>query len=241
MKENKYIIYSVKDNIGILSIENGSKNMISKPEFLDLQYLDTWIKDNQLKALIITSKGKHFSIGADIDNIKASRAYKGSLEKQLNRGKEILTYIEKLNIVTIAAISGICFGAGFEIALACQHRICTQNTILAFPESNIGVMPGLGGNLRLAKLIGKSAASEIIITGRTITSEEALEKGIVSKVVPNKCHVQEAYNFVQTLTEGKTVAQINSILAVMNEGEISYKKGQALESHLFEELAKNIE
>lgn len=240
MNKDDNIAYEVKGDIGILIIQNGSKNVIDEPCFLDVEYLEDWIISNSLKGVVITGKGRHFSVGANVDNIRQNRDTIEYLEKSLNKGKEILAYIEQLNIITVAAISGICFGAGFELALACQHRICTENALFAFPESNLGMMPGLAGNLRLAQLIGKAAASEIIISGRSVTAEEALEKNIVSHIVPNKCHLEEACRFIEEMTANKTVKQINNVLAVMNQGAFDFKEGEKLESKLFEEMARNI-
>ncbi len=204
------------DNIGIASIHNGIQNKISQPDFMDLEFFKEWIYRQKLKGLIITGQGRHFSAGADIDTIKANKHNTDYLKDALKKGKEILSYIETLPIVTVAAVSGVCFGAGLEIALSCQFRIGTENSVLALPEANIGIMPGLAGTIRLPRIIGKSKAIQMIISGRTINAEEAFGMGLLDKVVPAKMHLSSAKQYIEELVQNKSHQQINSIIQSVN-------------------------
>ena len=94
----------------------------------------------------------------------------------------ILDFIESLPIVTVAAIRGVCLGAGLEIALACRYRICASNATFGFPETQRGLIPGLGGTLRLTEQIGKSKAMYYILSGERMDAETALKLGIVNKI-----------------------------------------------------------
>ncbi len=239
-KRSGVICFEVRDQIGILTIDNGTQNKINQADFLETALLQEWLDKEQCRGLIIQGKGRHFSAGADVDNIKANMSDPDFLQNSLKKGKEMLNYIEKLPIITVAAISGACFGAGLEIALSCHYRICTANGMLALPESNLGIMPGLGGTLRLAKKIGREKALEMILSGRTVAPEEALTIGLIDQAVANKTHQEAAIKLIQQLTQGKSLQQINYIVQSVNNGiyeaeEVALEK----EGQLFIDLVKN--
>lgn len=238
---SSFVEYDIIDDIGYLFINNGATNTIDVAEFLDFNEFHKWVECNHFKGLIITGKGRHFSDGANINNIKAFKNNTKKLETQLNKGKKILNYIEKLPIITVAAISGVCFGAGFEIGLSCQYRICTTNSLFSFPESGLGIMPGLGGTIRLPNLIGLKKACEIILSGIIITSNEAYEFGIVDKVVKKGENVVEAVRLIKSLTDMREKDQIECIIKSLNnylseDVHASYE----LESRMFSSLVKNL-
>ena len=240
-KKNEIIRFEIQNNIGILRIDNGSHNKIHQADFLDLDCLKGWLSDPELKGLVIVGQGRHFSAGADIEYIKANQENLEYFGGTLRKGKEILNYIAALPLVTVAAISGACFGAGLEIALSCQFRICTSNAVLAFPESNIGIMPGFAGTVRLPQVIGRSKALEIIISGRSITADEACAIGLVDQIAPNKEHLATALQFIDDLTQSKTPQQIKNIIQAINNScsepdTISMER----EGEMFLELVKNV-
>ncbi|MCK4259555.1 MAG: enoyl-CoA hydratase/isomerase family protein [Halanaerobiales bacterium] len=240
-KTSGIVSFQTRNQVGILTIDNGRQNKIHQPEFLDLNCLKKWLSKEELKGLIITGKGRHFSAGADIDYIKENRNNPDLLSEALKKGKEILNYIETLPIITVAAVSGACFGAGLEITLSCQFRICTTSAVLALPESNLGVLPGFAGTIRLPKTIGKNKALEIIISGRTISAEEALEIGLVDKVVPTKEHLSAALKFIDDLTQNKSLHQIRYIIQSVNNSIFdTEKEAMEKEGKMFADLAKNM-
>lgn len=238
-RKSRIAYFDVKDQIGILTIDNGSQNKVNQADFLDINQLKEWLWEEELKGLVVTGQGRHFSAGADVDNIKAGKGSLDNLRASLSRGRDILNYIEQLPIVTVAAISGACFGAGLEIALSCQFRIASANSILAFPESNIGIMPGLTGTIRLPKLIGKKKALDIIISGRSISSDEAFEIGLIDRVAPNKEHLAAAMQFIDELTQDKSIHQIKSIIQSVNNSVTETETiAMEYECELFLELVK---
>ena len=149
-----------EDNIAVLTIDNGPKNLLTEPEFADRKKLLGWLDENpQVGALIITGKGRQFSHGADVSLFGTSDS--SELSAKLENARELLRTIEKLPIITAAAINGGCFGGGLEIALSCQFRIASPSAFLGLPEIMHGVVPGMGGMERLYRLLGKEKAEEI--------------------------------------------------------------------------------
>ncbi|MCX7843714.1 MAG: enoyl-CoA hydratase/isomerase family protein [Clostridia bacterium] len=240
--KNGVVYLEAADSIGIMTIDNGSQNKIPKPDFVDLNVLKEWIHEQDLKGLIITGQGRHFSAGADVDGIRAGRDNPQHMKEALKKGKNILSYIEALPIVTVAAVSGVCFGAGLEIALSCQFRICTESAVLAFPESNLGIMPGLAGTIRLPRKTGRGRAIEIILSGRTINAEEAYNIGLVDRIVQNKTHISSSIEFIRQLTQNKSNQQIKFIIeAINNATSENYETACYCEGDFFVKLLEEEE
>lgn len=133
-------------------------------------------------------------------------------KRQVKKAHGLLNYINYLSIPTVAAIKGCCFGAGLEIALSSHIRFCTSTAVLSLPESNLGLLPGLGGSVRLPELAGLTKSIEILIQGDTIDSQTALTYGIVDHVVPDKDVLKYSVDYLNKITKGKPISVINSIM-----------------------------
>jgi enoyl-CoA hydratase len=130
--------------------------------------------------LIITGEDRHFSSGANVDEL-AEFAQK----KAFSYFENNINYLESLSVRSfpvIAIINGLCLGSAFELALACHYRIASQHALFALPEITFNLMPGCGGTYFLPKLIGKSKAIDLILTGRSVLADEALELGIIDMI-----------------------------------------------------------
>lgn len=205
-----------KSSTAVITIENGKKNLLTEPEFIETDVLVDFINNNpELRGLIITGAGRHFSHGADISEFN-SQADIAVISEKLKSARKLLRTIERLPIITVAAINGGCFGGGFEIALSCNFRICSKNAFLGLPEIMHGVIPGMCGTERLTCLIGREKALSMILNGEIISAETALERGIVSHVTDSKNCLKDALDFIAGLTENKTPLQIRCILEAMN-------------------------
>ena len=124
----------------------------------------------------------------------------------------MLNYIDDLEIPVFAAISGVCFGAGLEIALACDIRICDESALFAFPEVNHDLFPGLGGVGRLVQLTGKSTTLELVLEGDMINAKKASELQIVDKVVEKKQALNYSIDMAKKMINNRSLNVINAVM-----------------------------
>lgn len=227
--ESEMVKLRMEDQITIMTLCNGKQNKIINAEFLELEKFKMWMQDLKPIGLVICGEGRHFSAGADLDEIEKYKNTPEPLKERLNKGKEILDFIESLPIVTVAAVSGMCCGGGLEIALSCQFRVATNNAIFSFPEGTIGLLPGLGGTIRLPKLIGKSKAIRMIMTGENYVSSEALEMGLIDLVVDKNKHLIEAKKLIESLSSEKSYFQVSSIISSINNNSIEHETEMFIE------------
>ena len=137
-------------------------------------------ENEDVQVLVFTGAGdKAFVAGADINEL-AVRTPKDGLKATM---QGVYEKVEQFPKPTIAAVNGYAFGGGHELALACDIRIASTNAQFALPETGLGIMPAAGGTQRLAKLVGLGRATEIVLTGRRVKADEALDMGLVTEVV----------------------------------------------------------
>jgi enoyl-CoA hydratase len=135
------------------------------------------------KVLILTGAGeKAFVAGADIKEINQLGV--DSAERFAEMGQAVFRRLENLQIPVIAAVNGFALGGGLELALACDFIYASENAKFGLPEVTLGLIPGFGGTVRLARVVGLPKAKEMIFTGNMLSAAEALEAGLVNKVVP---------------------------------------------------------
>lgn len=147
-------------------------------------YLNQLEENDMVRTIIITGSGeKAFVAGADISEFANFSAKEGA--QLAAKGQDLLfNFIENMKTPVIAAINGFALGGGLELAMACHFRIASDNAKMGLPETSLGVIPGYGGTQRLAQLVGKGRAMEMIMTAGMITANEALNAGLVNHVVP---------------------------------------------------------
>ena len=229
----------INGEIGIITLDNPPQNYLTDPEFIPVAELEDWIEANHLKALVITGSGRHFSGGANMDSIFTMAENGKQIEDQIEKGKKLLDYIRDLDIPVAAAISGVCFGGGLEIALACHIRICSSNALFAFPESNHGLMPGLGGIDRLDERVNLKDLLKIILGGDMINAEEALLLKIVDTVVQDEDPLNYTLNFLRKITEGRQITVINYVMqALKNSRRLPVDESIREETRMFCDLAR---
>ena len=192
MKSYQTIEFESKGGIGYLSLNRPEvRNAISAEMIAELLDIVQDIeKDNELRVLILTGKGKAFMAGADIAELKRMQPMD---ILRWNEGiVRIASRLENLRQPVIAAINGAAMGGGLELSIACTFRILAQSAKVGLPEVKLGIIPGAGGTQRLPRLIGISNAAEMILTGDIIGAERALELGIVNQVAADNAVIQAA-------------------------------------------------
>jgi enoyl-CoA hydratase/carnithine racemase len=185
--------------------------------------------DDGIQAVVLTSTiPRFFSAGADIKFFQSSTL--PEKEKFILHMHEVLRKIELTPKVFIAAITGHCLGGGMEIALACDLRFAAAGKYgLGQPEITLGILPGNGGTQRLPRLVGKSRGLDLMITGRTVTPDEALAIGLVDRVVPAEELAARTREYADALTKSATLAVGLIKLAVTRGMELPLDGGLAYE------------
>jgi enoyl-CoA hydratase/carnithine racemase len=239
MTENRYIERVNLDGIGLIRLKARPQNYLMRPEFISTEGLAEWIGKDDLKGLIIAGSGRHFSGGARLEDIFAMAEADAPMEAEMEKGKRLLVYLRELNIPVIAAINGVCFGGGLEIALACHIRFCTENALFAFPESNHGLMPGLGGTVWLGVRLPMPESLKIILGGDMINAEEAFSMKMVDEVLKDEDPVEHAFKFLHKITEGRPLTIIHFVMqALKNAKQMTTAEALKEETRMFSELAR---
>lgn len=152
--------------------------------------------DPAIGAIVITGSDRAFAAGADIKEIKDKTFPEVFGENFITATWEGLSRVRK---PTIAAVSGHALGGGCELAMMCDIIIASETARFALPETAIGAIPGAGGTQRLTRLVGKAVAMDMILSGRPMAADEALARGLVSRVVPAGTHLAEAVTLAKDL------------------------------------------
>jgi enoyl-CoA hydratase/carnithine racemase len=186
-------------------------------------------------AVVLSDNPRFFSAGADIKMfLETSLEFKRTI---ILHAHEVLQKITRTPKVFIAAIGGHCLGGGLEIALACDLRFGAEGEYrIGLPESNLGLLPGNGGTQRLARLIGRNRALELMLAGEGIGPSRASELGILDRLYPADRLLDETFGFAQGLASGPTMAYGNIKLATVEGLEMPLESGLALERELIHEL-----
>jgi enoyl-CoA hydratase len=152
------------------------------------------------------------------------------------RGQALCNQIENCGVPVIAAVNGIAAGGGCELALACHLRIAAAGAQFSLPETKVGVIPAYGGTQRLAREIGNGRALEMMLTGRAVGAEEALQFGLINRIAPAGKLLAQAESLANEISQLAPLA-IRACLEAVNHGaELPLVEGLALEAKLFAEL-----
>jgi enoyl-CoA hydratase len=202
-------------------------NMRLMQELVDA--LEAFDKDDEVRAVIITGNEKAFAAGADIKEMSGASAVEMLLRDQFARWDRI----RKIKKPLIAAVSGFALGGGCEVSMACDMIIASETARFGQPEINIGVIPGAGGTQRLTRAVGKYKAMEMVMTGRMISAEEALHRGLVNKVVPVESYLEEAKSLAREIAAKPPVAVRLAKEAVLKAFDTTIEGGLEFERKNF--------
>src|SRR3989442_5140832 len=180
----KYVTVTVAERFATVTLNNPPSNLLSTPVLRELdQTFGQLEADDAVRVIILTASGKFFSPGADIKELAdLNTMHQGS--ELSGRGQALLNRIERFDKPVIAALNGACLGGGLELAMACHMRVVAAGTLLGLPEIKLGLIPGFGGTPRLPRIIRSSKAAEVILTGGSLNSAEAVNWGLVQRGGP---------------------------------------------------------
>ncbi|MCO5276239.1 MAG: enoyl-CoA hydratase-related protein [Flavobacteriales bacterium] len=171
-------------------------------------------KDRSVRVVVLTGSGtKAFVAGADIKEFAHFSTEEG---KQLSAEghKQLFDHVEQLGKPVIAAVNGFALGGGLELAMSCHIRVASDNARMGLPETGLGVIPGYGGTQRLARLVGKGKAMEMIFTAGMIKVDEALQWGLVNHVVPQDQLLAKCNELATVIMKNSPTALAAAIRAV---------------------------
>jgi enoyl-CoA hydratase len=231
--------YHVEDGLAVIELNDPPANTYTYE--MNRQLDDCILKarmDNDVHVIVLTGAGdKFFSAGANIKMLASvDPTFKYYFCLHAN---ETLLRLEQTPKLVIAAINGHCVGGGLEIAMACDLRIARRDAgKIGLPEINLGVLPGTGGTQRLSRLVGKSKAIELMITGNTFTFEEAKELGILNDIYERENFKENVFEYARQFTPpNKAARAVGNIKRSVQTGwEIPLESALAVERELQQRL-----
>lgn len=187
------------------------------------------VTNPSIKAIVITGSGeKAFCAGADLKERQGMTENDVRVQVQLYRSE--LGPLDHSPKPVIAAINGVAFGGGLELALIADLRVCAAHAKMGLPETTLGIIPGAGGTQRLPRVVGEARAKEIILLGRSLTAEEALAWGLVNRVCPaGKNLVDDVVEWIAPIANGAPIAQAAALEAIDRSFDVPLELGLELE------------
>lgn len=231
--EKRTLVYEEKGVVGILTISRPEAlNALNKKLLEELAETFAKIDAERIRCLILTGEGKKvFAAGADIREMY--ELSQKEAEEFGKMGNLIFRKIETFPLPVIAAVNGYALGGGCELAMSCDIRICSEEAVFGQPEVGLGIIPGFGGTQRLPRLVGMSAAKELLYTGRSIDAREALRIGLVSQVYPAEELMEKAVRLAKQISGNAPIAVKNCKQAVFRGIEKQMVMAADIEAGLF--------
>ena len=172
--------------------------------------------NDQVRAVILTGSGdKAFVAGADINELQTLDEQSG--REASRKGQQIFQSVEDMRKPVVAAVKGYALGGGAELAMACHLRVASPGSVFGLPEAGLGIIPGYGGTQRLSRLVGRSRALEMILTGRHMHADEALQAGLVNRLADDPA--EEARKLLREILKNGPLAIGSAIKAVYSSDE----------------------
>jgi enoyl-CoA hydratase/3-hydroxyacyl-CoA dehydrogenase len=216
--ESAVVKLETRGDVAIAWLANGQMNSIAPQVINDLGAVWARAQESGVRALVIASSNPFlFSAGADIKAFTQMDEDGG--RELIGEGHALLRELGQKGITTIAAVNGLAFGGGCELAMACDVRIAAQSAIFGQPEIKLGIIPGFGGTQRLPRLVGANKALEMNLTGDPIGAEEAYEFGLVNRAVPDHELLDAALAWARKLAEQAPLA-VAEIKKVSGDGDL---------------------
>lgn len=229
------ISYEQRKNLAFVTLNRpGTMNSINYDMLVELGQITDAIRINpDIHIVIFTGSGdRAFSVGADLKERKTLTDLQ--VKRNLYKIGEVFSAIDSLPQPTIAMMNGFAFGGGMELALACDFRIAADSAVMGLTETSLGIIPGAGGTQRLPRLIGETKALELILTARRLTAAEALDFGLLTKVVSIESLNEATAEFAESILANAPIALQQAKFAIKQGMNADVHTGLAIERKAYE-------
>jgi enoyl-CoA hydratase len=227
----EHILVTTAEGIGIITLNrphvlNALNQGLMEELAIAMEAMD---RDDGVRCLVVTGNERAFAAGADV------REFADATTADMVRGYRFQQWerIRRVSKPVIAAVSGFALGGGCELAMSCDIIIASETARFGQPEIRLGLMPGAGGTQRLTRAIGKSRAMEVVLTGRTVTAQDALAWGLVSRVMPVELYLDEAKRLAREIAAQPPIAVRMAKEAVLQAFETTLGSGLEFERRCF--------
>lgn len=227
----QYLQVSQTERVGVVQLHRPEAlNALNADLMKELvEVLESFDANDAIGCMVLTGGDKVFAAGADIKQMAAASA----MEMLNSDDLAVWDRIRLLKKPLIAAINGYALGGGCEVAMMCDLIIAGESARFGQPEIGIGVIPGAGGTQRLTRTVGKAKAMELILTGRPFKAPEALEMGLINKIVPDDQTIAEAMTMAQTIAQKPAMAVQLAKKSILKAFETTLEEGLDYERKLF--------
>jgi enoyl-CoA hydratase/carnithine racemase len=231
MDTRKFVLTTLEENIFLVTIDRPPVNALNPQTLSELESALDEFTSNPIARVAVISGGDKvvFVSGADLSQTEALFA-SGKINDFILRGQQLFQKISECSKPILAAINGLALGGGMELALACHIRVMADHARLAQPEINLGIIPGWGGTQRLPKAVGLAKARELILTGESITAQEAFRLNLVNKVVPRREVLNAARELARRIASKGSLAVRAAMDAIRMSTQMAMQDGLAYEA-----------
>jgi enoyl-CoA hydratase len=238
MSDLRYIRVEWDGDLAVVTLDRQEKlNALNADVVTELgQVFAELARDDKVRGVLLTGAGeKAFVAGADIGELARMDSISGVAVSRA--GQEVFRKIERFPKPVLAAVGGFALGGGCELALACHMRVASENARFGLPEVGLGIIPGYGGTIRLARLVGLGRAVEMTLTGEMVGAEQARDMGLVSAVVPRAELLDRAKELLRKVTRNGPVAVRMALESVYRALDTATQEALDYEASLFGLLA----
>lgn len=228
---DQLVLSEIDGHVGILRLNRPKVLNALNPELMTMlaDRMEAFDTDTNIHVILLAGSERAWAAGADIGDMTEQSAI------SMYQRDQFATWdrIARIKKPIIAAVSGFALGGGCELMMMCDIVIASETTQIGQPEINIGVMPGAGGTQRLTRAVGKALAMDVILTGRFLSAQEALDKGVISRVVPKEHWYSAALKVAHDLAKKPPIALQLAKEAVLKAHELNLTEGILHERKLF--------
>ena len=204
-----HLLYQVTGEVAVISFNRPKTRNAFSREMIELlpAYFSKARDDHAVKGIILTGQGEAFCSGGDVKEMAEGKLRSWNMKRFLWEGvHRTVLLLEDLDKPVLAAVNGVATGAGMGLALMCDLRICSEKARFAESYIKLGLVAGDGGAYFLPRLIGPAKALELLLTGDLITADQALQMGIVNKVVPHETLMEETFHLMERIIRNPPLA-----------------------------------